>query len=301
MRRYGSDKPDMRFDMEIQDISDVVRNCEFRVFHDAVASGGAVAGILAQGCAGYSRSALDQLQDVAVQAGAKGMAWLKVEDSITSPIAKFLTETEVAEIVSTFGAQSGDLILILAGEGIEVPLGALRLAVGRQEKLARDEWDFLWVTDFPLFELDESGDLTSAHHPFTSPIETNTDRMVGDPLSVLSNAYDLVLNGIELGSGSIRIHQREMQERIFELLGISPQEADLRFGFFLRALEYGAPPHGGFALGIDRLVMLMAGMSSLRDVIAFPKTAAGVCPLTDAPMTVSEDQLSELGLQLHAE
>lgn len=301
MRLYGSDKPDLRFDMQIHDISDVVRDCEFRVFHDAVASGGKVAGLLAKGCAGYSRSALDHLQDVAVQAGAKGMAWLKVEDTVTSPIAKFLTEGEIAEMVSAFDAQSGDLILILAGQGVDVPLGALRLAVAKQEDLARDDWNFLWVTDFPLFELDEAGDLTSAHHPFTSPLDTDIDAIADAPLSAVSDAYDLVLNGIELGSGSIRIHQRPLQEKIFELLGISPQEADLRFGFFLRALEYGAPPHGGFALGIDRLVMLLAGMTSLRDVIAFPKTAAGVCLLTDAPMPVSNDQLSELGLQLRAE
>jgi len=299
MKRYGSDKPDLRFGMEIHDLSEVVRDCEFRVFREAVASGGSVAGILATGCAGYSRSALDQLQDVAVKAGAKGMAWLKIEEAITSPIAKFLTEEELAAIASAFDAQRGDLVLILAGERVETALGALRLAVAKQEKLAREEWNFLWVTDFPLFELDQEGELTSAHHPFTSPAAADIDRLEDDPLSVASDAYDLVLNGIELGSGSIRIHQRALQERIFELLGISPQEADLRFGFFLRALEYGAPPHGGFALGVDRLVMLLAGMDSLRDVIAFPKTAAGMCLLTDAPMPVPGDQLTELGLQPH--
>ncbi len=301
MRRYGSDKPDLRFGMEIQDISSLVEGCDFRVFAEAVSGGGKVAGILAKGCATYSRSTLDQLKDVAVQAGAKGMAWLKVEESISSPIAKFFDEGKLAEMVSAFEAEAGDIIRILAGQGIERPLGTLRLAVAKRENLPRDEWSFLWVTDFPLFELDEAGELTSSHHPFTSPAAEDMAKMVDDPLSVSSNAYDLVLNGTELGSGSIRIHQRKLQERIFELLGISQEEAQLRFGFFLQALEYGAPPHGGFALGVDRLVMLMAGMGSLRDVIAFPKTTAGVCLLTEAPMPVPDEQLAELGLQTRSE
>ena len=301
LARYGSDKPDLRFGMEIQDISDLVEGCEFKVFAEAVAAGGKVAGILAKGCAGYSRKILDQLQDVAVDAGARGMAWIKMNEEITSPIAKFFDDAKLAEIVSALGAESGDLILILAGQGIESPLGALRLAVAKRENLARDEWNFLWVTDFPLFELNEAGDLTSSHHPFTSPVTEDMDKMTDEPLSVSSNAYDLVLNGTELGSGSIRIHQRELQEQIFKLLGISTEEAELRFGFFLQALEYGAPPHGGFALGIDRLVMLMAGGESLRDVIAFPKTAAGICLLTEAPMPVPDEQLTDLGLQRRSE
>jgi aspartyl-tRNA synthetase len=296
MAHYGIDKPDLRYGMEIRDVSPLVAGSGFRVFADAVADGGKVAGILAEGCAGYSRSALDQLQEVAVAAGAKGLVWLKAGETISSPIAKFLSKDELRGIAEAFGATQGDLILLLAGKGIEPPLSELRRAIARQENLANDGWNFLWVTDFPMFELDEAGELTSSHHPFTSPRPEEIDRLETDPLSVVSDAYDLVLNGIELGSGSIRIHDRGLQERIFRLLKISPEEAELRFGFFLRALEYGAPPHGGFALGIDRLVMLMAGEKSLRDVIAFPKTTTGFCPLTEAPMPVAKEQLDELGI-----
>ncbi len=294
--RYGTDKPDTRLGMEIHGISDLVAGCEFRVFSEAVSSGGKVAGILARGCASYSRSALDRLQEIAIAAGAKGLAWLKITETIDSPIAKFLSNDRLATIAAAFSAKPGDLVLLLAGHGVERPLGELRLTVARQQEQVQRDWQVLWITDFPLFELNDEGVLTSAHHPFTAPRAEDIDRLESEPLSVLSNAYDLVLNGTELGSGSIRIHRRELQERVFRMLRVPAEDADLRFGFFLRALDFGAPPHGGFALGMDRLVMMMAGETSLRDVIAFPKTSTGACPLTEAPMPVPNEQLRDLGI-----
>jgi aspartyl-tRNA synthetase len=301
LERFGTDKPDTRFGMEIEDISDLVRDCEFRIFSETVKSGGIVAGISAPGLGRYSRRELDGLEQVAKELGAKGLIWLKIgEEGVESPIAKFIGPDLIERLKERFAAQTGDLILLVADEprpAREV-LGGLRLELAKRESLLTDEWRFLWIIDPPLFELDEAGRLSSTHHPFTMPRAEDLELLDQDPLAVRADAYDLVLNGEEIAGGSIRIHRRDLQSKIFNILGISKEEADEKFGFFLRALEYGAPPHGGIAFGLDRLVMLLAGAESIREVIAFPKTLTAYCPLTGAPSSVKEEQLEELGIAL---
>jgi aspartyl-tRNA synthetase len=299
MDRYGSDKPDVRFGMEITDLSDVVVGSEFGVFSGALESGGTVRAINA-GKQAWPRSRADTMTDRAKELGAKGLVWMVVEEdgSLRSPVAKFLSQAEIAGIRRRLDANPGDVLLIAADvwrTAVEV-LGGLRLDLGRPD--SHDELAFLWVVDFPLFEEGEDGKITFSHHPFTSP--TSIDDMRDTPKTALSQAYDVVLNGIELGSGSIRIHDPNVQRQVFEILGIDPETAQRRFGWFLEALEYGAPPHGGFAFGVDRLVMVLQDETSIREVIPFPKTQTGTDPMTDAPTWVDEIQLRELGVDLTA-
>lgn len=305
LERYGSDKPDTRFGMELIHVSDVLANSSFKVFQGALETGGKVCLLNIKGqAANYSRKDIDKLTEFVKIYGAKGLAWLKVEDSdVSGPIAKFLTDDEKEDLIEQADAADGDLLLFGADKTSVVynSLGALRLKLGKDlDLIDKSKFNFLWVTDWPLLEYDEELErYFAAHHPFTMPIEGDLDKLETDPGSVHANAYDLVLNGYELGGGSLRIHKKELQNKLFEVLGFTKDEAEEQFGFLLEALEYGTPPHGGIALGLDRFVMILAGRSNLRDTILFPKTASASDLLTDAPSQVSDEQLKELSININ--
>ncbi|MCM3710802.1 aspartate--tRNA ligase [Sporosarcina luteola] len=304
MGRFGSDKPDTRFAMELQDVSEVVKDSSFKVFAGAVESGGQVKAINVKGAAdNYSRKDIDALGEFASVYGAKGLAWLKVDaDGLKGPIAKFFEGEAGEALANSLGAEAGDLLLFVADKKSVVAdaLGALRMKLGKDLNLIDEtQFNFLWVTEWPLFEYDEEeGRYYAAHHPFTMPADV--DGLEADPSSVKAQAYDLVLNGFELGGGSLRIYQRDVQEKMFKALGFSAEEAREQFGFLLDAFEYGTPPHGGIAFGLDRIVMLLSGSTNLRDTIAFPKTASASDLLTEAPSAVDNSQLSELGISIQS-
>lgn len=303
MNRYGIDKPDTRFDMELVDISEVVKDIDFKVFQMALQNGGVVKALNAKGAADkYSRKDMDNLGQFAGQYGAKGLAWLKVEaDGLKGPIAKFLGDA-TEKIVAATNAEVGDLLMFGADsfDVVCASLGAVRLKLGKELGLIDEsKFNFLWVVDWPQFEYDkEEGRYVSAHHPFTLPRESDIPLLATDPSKVHAQAYDIVLNGYELGGGSLRIYQKEVQEQMFEALGFSRREMQEQFGFLLDALDYGFPPHGGIALGLDRFVMLLAGEDNIREVIAFPKNGRAVDPMSQAPSTVSPLQLFELNIDV---
>ena len=304
MERFGSDKPDVRFGMELTDVSGLVKDSAFKVFTGAVESGGQVKLINAKGqAANYSRKDIDALGEFAGRYGAKGLAWLKVEGGgVKGPIAKFFEGEMADSLIAAAEAEAGDLLLFVADSKTVVAdaLGALRMKLGKDlDLIDQSIFKFLWITDWPLLEYDDKdGRYYAAHHPFTMPFEEDLDKLSTDPQNVRAQAYDLVLNGYELGGGSARIYKRDIQEKMFEVLGFSKEEATGQFGFLLEAFEYGTPPHGGIAFGLDRLVMLLAGRTNLRDTIAFPKTASASDMLTEAPSAVSTAQLEELSLSV---
>ena len=306
--RFGSDKPEIRFGLELVNLSDFLGNSSFKVFSGAVEKGGSVRAInIKKGVEKFSRREIDSLGEFVKTYGAKGMAWIAVDkDELKSPITKFLSEREVSTILERTGAEIGDLICFIADKNKVVfdSLGALRLEAAERLGLleGKEDFSFLWVTHFPLMEYDEEAKRwTSTHHPFTSPMDEDIEKLETDPGSVRAKAYDIILNGVELGGGSIRIHRQDIQKKIFNLLGFTDKEAHERFGFLLEAFEYGVPPHGGIAYGLDRLIMLMAGKNSIRDVIAFPKIQNASCPMTEAPSWVDDNQLKELAIKLDEE
>ena len=303
MDRFGVDNPDLRFDLELTELSSIVDGCGFKVFADAVKNGGMVKAINAKGCATFSRKDLDDLTDFVKIYGAKGLAWVKMtEDGWQSPIAKFFSPEELEKINQALDAQVGDLLMFVADTAsiTNEALGRLRGYLGQKLGLAgKEDYKFVWITDFPLLEWDgEAKRHVAVHHPFTAPRDEDFALLDSDPGKACAKAYDLVLNGSEIGGGSIRIHDQAIQSKMFELLGIGEEEAQEKFGFLLDALEYGAPPHGGLAFGLDRLVMILTGSDSIRDVIAFPKTQKATCLLSGAPGEVDDKQLQELSIRL---
>ena len=307
MDRFGSDKPDTRFGMELKDVSEVVKNCGFSVFTSAIAAGGSVRGINASGQGQMPRKKIDALVDYAKEFGAKGLAYLAIaqDGSVKSSFTKFLSEGEVQALISAMEAKPGDLLFFAADKNKVVydVLGNLRLEIARNlDLLYKDKYNFLWVTQFPLFEYsEEEGRFVAMHHPFTMPMEEDLDMLTSQPEKVRAKAYDIVLNGTEIGGGSVRIFQSDVQEQMFKVLGFTLEDAYERFGFLLNAFKYGVPPHAGLAYGLDRLVMLMAGEDSIRDVIAFPKVKDASCLMTEAPNVVDEGQLKELSIALSPE
>ncbi len=305
MDKYGSDKPDLRFGLELVDISDIVKGSGVKVFASAIEKGGQVKALNAKGCANWSRKELDDLQPFAARYGGKGLAWITLKDGeMKGPIVKFFSEEEMAKLKERLNAEEGDLLLFSADTKKVVAdvLGNLRLKIGRELGLIDEsQYKFAWVVDFPLLEYDEEEKrYVALHHPFTRPNEEDLHYFDTDPEKIRAQAYDLVLNGYEVGGGSMRIYQREVQEKMFRALGFSQEEAHEKFGFLLEAFEYGTPPHGGIAFGFDRLVMLLAGRSNLRETIAFPKTASATDPLTGAPSPVEESQLEQLSIRIAA-